>query len=34
MEPRGGSPEDMDKFLRAEIDRWIPVVKSLNLPKQ
>jgi tripartite-type tricarboxylate transporter receptor subunit TctC len=34
MEPRGGTPEEMDKFLRAEIDRWIPVVKSLNLPKQ
>ena len=33
MEPRGGSAEDMDKFLRVEIDRWVPVVKSLNLPK-
>ena len=33
MEPRGGSPEDMDKLLRAEIDRWVPVVVSLNLPK-
>lgn len=34
MEPRGGSPEDMDKLVRAEIDRWVPVVKSLNLPKE
>lgn len=33
MEPRGGSAADMDKFLRTEIERWIPVVKSLNLPK-
>jgi tripartite-type tricarboxylate transporter receptor subunit TctC len=33
MEPRGGGPEAMDKFLREEIDRWIPVVKSLNIPK-
>ena len=33
MEPRGGTPEEMDKFMRAEIDRWLPVVKSLNLPK-
>jgi len=33
MEPRGGTPEEMDKFLNAEIDRWLPVVKSLNLPK-
>jgi len=34
MEPRGGGPEAMDKFLREEIDRWVPVVKSPNLPKQ
>lgn len=33
MEPRGGTPEEMDKFMTAEIDRWVPVVKSLNLPK-
>jgi len=32
MEPRGSSPEEMDKFLTTEIARWIPVVKSLNLP--
>ena len=34
MEPSGGTPEDMNKLLRAEIDRWVPVVKSLNLPKE
>ena len=33
MEPTGGTPQEMDKLLRAEIDRWIPVIKSLNLPK-
>lgn len=33
MEPRGGTPEEMDKFMTAEIDRWVPVVKGLNLPK-
>ena len=33
MEPHGGSAAEMDKFLRAEIERWIPVVKSLNIPK-
>lgn len=33
MEPKGGTPQDMDKLLRAEIDRWLPFVKSLNLPK-
>lgn len=33
LEPRGGSPADMDKALHGEIDRWVPVVKSLNIPK-
>jgi len=33
MEPRGGSPQEMDVLLSAEIERWNPVVKSLNLPK-
>ncbi|MDM0041330.1 tripartite tricarboxylate transporter substrate binding protein [Variovorax sp. J22G21] len=33
MEPRGGSPQEMDTLLSAEIERWNPVVKSLNLPK-
>jgi tripartite-type tricarboxylate transporter receptor subunit TctC len=33
MEPRGGTPQEMDKLLSAEIERWNPVVKSLNLPK-
>jgi tripartite-type tricarboxylate transporter receptor subunit TctC len=33
LEPRGGSPADMEKTLRGEVDRWVPVVKSLNLPK-
>ncbi|MDQ0036052.1 tripartite-type tricarboxylate transporter receptor subunit TctC [Variovorax boronicumulans] len=33
MEPQGGTPEDMERLLNAEIARWNPVVKSLNLPK-
>jgi tripartite-type tricarboxylate transporter receptor subunit TctC len=33
MEPTGTSPQDMDKLLKSEIDRWNPLVKSLNLPK-
>ena len=33
MEPQGGSPADMERLLTAEIARWNPVVKSLNLPK-
>ena len=33
IEPRGGSPEDLGKFLRAEYDRWVPLLKTLNVPK-
>lgn len=33
FEPRGGSPEDLGKHVRAEYDRWVPLIKSLNLPK-
>ncbi len=33
MESQGGSPADMEQLLNAEIARWNPVVKSLNLPK-
>jgi tripartite-type tricarboxylate transporter receptor subunit TctC len=33
MEPRGGSPEDLGKHIRAEQERWVPLLKSLNLPK-
>jgi len=34
MEPRGGTPEDLAKFIRSEFDRWVPLLQSLNLPKQ
>jgi tripartite-type tricarboxylate transporter receptor subunit TctC len=34
MEPRGGTPEDLSKFIKVESDRWLPVLQSLNLPKQ
>jgi tripartite-type tricarboxylate transporter receptor subunit TctC len=34
MEPTGATPQEMATLLRAEIDRWVPMVKSLNLPKQ
>lgn len=34
MEPRGGTPEELTKFVRDEFDRWVPLLKSLNLPKQ
>ena len=33
MEPRGGTPEEYDRFAKAEFDRWVPLLRSLNLPK-
>lgn len=34
MEPRGGTPQELSKFVKMESDRWLPVLQSLNLPKQ
>ena len=34
MEPRGGTPEELDKFVRVEAARWLPILQSLDLPKQ
>lgn len=34
MEPRGGTPDEYGKFAKAEFDRWVPLLQSLNLPKQ
>jgi len=33
MEPRGGTPEDLGRYIKSEFDRWVPLLKSLNLPK-
>jgi tripartite-type tricarboxylate transporter receptor subunit TctC len=33
MEPRGGTPEDLARFIKVEHDRWVPLLQSLNLPK-
>jgi tripartite-type tricarboxylate transporter receptor subunit TctC len=33
MEPRGGTPEELAKFIKSESDRWVPLLQSLNLPK-
>jgi len=33
MEPRGGSPEDLGKYIHNEYDRWVPLLKSLDLTK-
>ena len=34
MEPKGGTPEELDRYIHAEFNRWVPVLRSLNLPKQ
>ncbi|MGE4242986.1 Bug family tripartite tricarboxylate transporter substrate binding protein [Ramlibacter sp.] len=34
MEPRGGSADDYGRFTKVEFDRWVPLLQSLNLPKQ
>ena len=34
MEPRSGSVDDVRNFVAKESDYWIPVFRSLNLPKQ
>jgi len=33
MEPRGGSPEELGKYIRAEYDRWVPFLRTQDLPK-
>lgn len=34
MEPRAGSQEEAQSFVAKEADLWLPIFKSLNLPKQ
>jgi len=34
MEPRGSTPQELAKFVQTESERWVPVLQSLNLPKQ
>ena len=33
VEPRGGTPEDLTRYIKQEYDRWVPLLKSLNLAK-
>jgi tripartite-type tricarboxylate transporter receptor subunit TctC len=30
-QPLGGTPQEFASFLKAEIARWAPIVKALNL---
>jgi tripartite-type tricarboxylate transporter receptor subunit TctC len=34
IEPKGGTPEELDGYIQSESNRWVPVLRSLNLPKQ
>lgn len=34
MEPRGGSPADLGHFIQQEYDRWVPLLKSMDIKKQ
>ena len=34
MEPLGGTPEQLGHFIKAESERWLPVLQALNIPKQ
>ncbi|WP_399686049.1 Bug family tripartite tricarboxylate transporter substrate binding protein [Xenophilus sp.] len=34
MEPRGSTPEELDRFVQVEADRWLPILRSLDPPKQ
>ncbi|QCI68152.1 Bug family tripartite tricarboxylate transporter substrate binding protein [Phreatobacter stygius] len=31
LEPSGGSPDDLRAFIRAEIDKWGPIVRDANI---
>lgn len=31
VEPRGGTPAQMDQFLQAEIQQWVPVIRDMGL---
>lgn len=34
MEPRGGSPEALAAYVKAETERWVPLLQRLDLPRQ
>ncbi|KTT16853.1 Bug family tripartite tricarboxylate transporter substrate binding protein [Pseudacidovorax intermedius] len=34
MEPRGSTPDELDRFVKTESERWLPLLQSLNIPKQ
>jgi tripartite-type tricarboxylate transporter receptor subunit TctC len=34
MEPKGSTPEEMSRFIATDADRWLPLLRSLQLPKQ
>jgi tripartite-type tricarboxylate transporter receptor subunit TctC len=34
MEPRGSTPQEMVKYIHADAERWLPLLRSMQLPKQ
>ena len=34
MEPRGSTPDELSQFIKVEAERWVPLLRSLNLPKE
>jgi tripartite-type tricarboxylate transporter receptor subunit TctC len=34
MEPRGGSPAELGAFIKQEYDRWVPLLKTMDIKKQ
>jgi tripartite-type tricarboxylate transporter receptor subunit TctC len=34
MEPRGGSAADLGRFIKSEYDRWVPLLKTMDIKKQ
>ena len=34
MEPRGGTPQALAAYVKAETERWVPLLQRLDLPKQ
>ena len=33
-QPRGGSPEDLAKHMKAEHDKWAPIIAKLGLKEE
>jgi tripartite-type tricarboxylate transporter receptor subunit TctC len=34
VERRGGTPQDLTRFIKAEYDRWAPLITDLGLARK